>query len=164
MIGSFAKDAIFYAYDRSDGAFIYARPTAYQNVIEGYDGITGAYVTNPEAVMSADMDREVTICRENRQVPQGAYSPLSNAYYVPAYNGRCLVNTVTSLTPTIETGYNTSTVQSVPSPISHLGQPEAIDVSTGQTLWRLELEAPLYGMLTLSLKHISQPTRQDAIS
>tara|TARA_Y100000588_G_scaffold277383_1_gene293872 strand:- start:3551 stop:4714 length:1164 start_codon:yes stop_codon:yes gene_type:complete len=148
VIGSFAKDAIFYAYDRSDGAFIYARPTAYQNVIEGYDGITGAYVTNPEAVMSADMDREVTICRENRQVPQGAYSPLSNAYYVPAYNGRCLVNTVTSLTPTIETGYNTSTVQSVPSPISHLGQPEAIDVSTGQTLWRLELEAPLYGMLT----------------
>ena len=148
VIGSFAKDAIFYAYDRSDGAFIYARPTAYQNVIEGYDGITGAYVTNPEAVMSADMDREVTICRENRQVPQGAYSPLSNAYYVPAYNGRCSVNTVTSLTPTLETGYNTSTVQSVPSPIPHLGQPEAIDVSTGQTLWRLELEAPLYGMLT----------------
>ena len=148
VIGSFSKDAIFYAYDRSDGAFIYARPTAYQNVIEGYDGITGAYITNPEAVMSADMDREVTICRENRQVPQGAYSPLSNAYYVPAYNGRCSVNTVTSLTPTLETGYNTSTVQSVPSPISHLGQPEAIDVSTGQTLWRLELEAPLYGMLT----------------
>ena len=38
VIGSFAKDAIFYAYDRSDGTFLYARPTAYQNVIQGYDG------------------------------------------------------------------------------------------------------------------------------
>ncbi len=35
-----------------------------------------------------------------------------------------------------------------PNPVSHLGQPEAIDVSTGQTLWRLDREAPLYGMLT----------------
>ncbi len=67
---------------------------------------------------------------------------------MPAYNGRCSVITVTSLTPTLETGYNTSTVRTEPSPAAPLGQPEAIDVATGETLWRLELEAPLYGMLT----------------
>lgn len=148
VIGSFAKDAIFYAYDRSDGSFQYARPTAYQNLIAGYDGTTGAYTVNPDAVMTADENRETTICRENRQIPQGAYSPLTNAYYVPAFNGPCSVIKIASLDPSLETGYNTSYIATVPSPAGHLGQPEAIDVSTGETLWRLERETPLYGMLT----------------
>ena len=148
VVGSFSKDAIFYAYDRSDGTFLYARPTAYQNVIQSYDGRTGAYTTNPDAVMIADEDRDATVCKQNRRVPQGAYSPLTNAYYVPAFNGRCTVMRVRSLSPTLQTGYNTSTVRGVPSPVPHLGQPEAIDVSTGKTLWRLDREAPLYGMLT----------------
>ena len=148
VVGSFSKDAIFYVYDRGDGTFLYARPTAYQNVIQSYDGRTGAFTTNPDAVMIADEDRETTICRENRQIPQGAYSPLTNAYYVPAFNGRCSVIRVTSLSPSLETGYNTTTLRSEPSPVPHLGQPEAIDVSTGKTLWRLDREAPLYGMLT----------------
>jgi len=148
VIGSFSKDAIFYAYDRSDGSFLYARPTAYQNVIAGYDGQTGAYRTEPDAIMVADESRETTICRENRQIPQGAYSPLTNAYYLPAFNGWCSVMRVRSLDPSLETGYNTSYTATVPSPVSHLGQPEAIDVSTGKTLWRLDRQAPLYGMLT----------------
>ena len=148
VVGSFSKDAIFYVYDRSDGTFLYARPTAHQTVIQGYDGRTGAYTTNPDAVMRADAQREATVCKENRLIPQGAYSPLTNAYYVPAWNGRCTVVRVTSLTPTLEHGYNTSNVRTVPSPAANLGQPEAIDVATGETLWRLELEAPLYGMLT----------------
>ncbi len=148
VIGSFSKDAIFYVYDRSNGEFLYARPTAYQNVLAGYDGTTGAYITNPDAIMIADANRETTICRENRQIPQGAYSPLTNAYYVPAFNGPCSVMQVRSLEPNLETGYNTSYIATVPNPAAQLGQPEAIDVTTGKTLWRLEREAPLYGMLT----------------
>ena len=148
VIGSFAKDAIFYAYDRNDGTFLYARPTAYQNVIQSYDGTTGAYTTEPAAIIPANEDYETTICRENRQIPQGAYSPLTNAYYVPAFNGPCSVMTVNSLEPTIRTGYNTSYLRDEPSPAPQLGQPEAIEVTTGKTLWRLEREAPLYGMLT----------------
>jgi alcohol dehydrogenase (cytochrome c) len=148
VIGSFSKDAIFYVYDRSNGEFLYARATAYQNVLAGYDGATGAYTTNPDAIMVADESHETTICRENRQIPQGAYSPLTNAYYLPAFNGPCSVMRVRSLEPTLETGYNTSYIATVPSPAAQLGQPEAIDVSTGKTLWRLEREAPLYGMLT----------------
>ena len=91
VVGSFSKDGIFYAYDRSDGTFIYARPTGYQNVIESYDGRTGAYRTNPEAMMTGDLDREATVCKDSRMVPQGAYSPLSNAYYIGAWNGSCSV-------------------------------------------------------------------------
>ena len=149
VVGSFSKDAIFYAYDRSDGEFIYARPTGYQNVIQSFDGITGAYTIEPDAIMTGDADNEATVCApENRRVPQGAYSPLTNAYYVPAFNGRCRTIKLTSVTPTRETGYNTSIVGYSPSPVSNLGQPEAIDVETGQTLWKLEREAPFYGMLT----------------
>lgn len=148
LIGSFSKDAIFYVYDRTDGSFLYARPTAHQNVIAGYDGTTGAYITNPDAIMRADKNQEATICRENRQIPQGAYSPLTNAYYLPAFNGPCSVMQVRSLEPDLSTGYNTSYLSTVPSPAPQLGQPEAIDVETGRTLWRLERETPLYGMLT----------------
>ena len=148
VVGSFSKDGIFYAYDRSDGTFLYARPTGYQNVIQSYDGRTGAYTINPDVVMTADPDRQTTVCRDSRTIPPGAYSPLTNAYYVPAWNGHCSVIRVMSLTPTLETGYNTSRVGSPSSPVLHFGQPEAIEVSTGQTLWRLEREAPLYGMLT----------------
>jgi len=32
--------------------------------------------------------------------------------------------------------------------VPNLGQPEAINVETGETLWKLEIEAPLYGVLT----------------
>jgi alcohol dehydrogenase (cytochrome c) len=148
VIGSFSKDAIFYAYSRTDGEFFYARPTAYQNVIAAYDGTTGAYTTEPAAVMTANANHEATICRENRQIPQGAYSPLTNAYYVPAFNGPCSVMKLNSTEPSLQTGYNTSYIATVPTPAGHLGQPEAIEVSTGETLWRLEREAPLYGMLT----------------
>lgn len=148
VVGSFSKDAIFYAYDRTDGEFLYARPTAYQNLIQSYDGRTGAYVTNPASVMTADPDHTATICRENRNIPQGAYSPLTNAYYVPAFNGPCGIAKVRSMTPDLESGYNTSTIATVANPAGHLGQPEAIDVTTGKTLWRLDKELPLYGMLT----------------
>ncbi len=148
VVGSFSKDGIFYAYDRSDGTFLYARPTGYQNIIQSYDGRTGAYTTNPDAVMTGDPDRRATVCKDSRTVPQGAYSPLTNAYYIGAWNGRCSVIRVRSVPPTIEDGYNTQNVGRSPNPVPYLGQPEAIDVSTGKTLWRLEREAPLYGMLT----------------
>ena len=148
VVGSFSKDGIFYAYDRTDGTFLYARPTGYQNVIQGYDGRTGAYTINPEAVMGADLDRQVRVCLDSRTVPPGAYSPLTNAYYVPAWNGRCQIVEVTSLEPSIETGYNTSFLGGVPNPMAHEGQPEAIDVATGKSLWRLDRDARMYGMLT----------------
>ena len=148
VIGAFSKDAIFYAYDRGNGEYLYARPTAYQNLIESYDAVTGAYRINPAVVMTGDPDHTATICKENRQVPQGAYSPLTNAYYLPAFNGNCTTIRMTSTEPTLETGYNTTTIASARSPAGHLGQPEAISVETGATLWRLELQTPLYGMLT----------------
>ena len=148
VIGSFSKDGIFYAYDRRDGTFIYARPTAYQNIIESYDGRTGAYTINPEVFVTGAPNQRVTVCRDSRLVSQGSYSPLTNAYYVPAWNGSCSITRLTSVTPTRETGYNTTTVGRVPNPNDNLGQPEAIDVTTGKTLWKLEREAPLYGMLT----------------
>ena len=92
---------------------------------------------------------ETPICRENRQIPQGAYSPLTNAYYVPAFNGPCSVMTVNSLEPSIQTGYNTSYLRDEPSPASQLGQPEAIEVTTGKTLWRLERDVRRRRWVTL---------------
>ena len=148
VVGSFSKDGIFYAYDRSDGEFIYARETAPQNVIAEYDGVTGQYTMNPDVVMTADLDRVVSVCKENRLIPQGAYSPLTNAYYVPLWSGCADIQTRT-LTPTLADGYNLTTLRSYNNPASAaFGRPEAIEVATGRTLWQQDREAPLYGMLT----------------
>ena len=148
VVGSFSKDGIFYAYDRSDGAFVYARETAPQNVIAGYDGETGAYTMNPDVIMTPDLDRVVSVCKENRMIPQGAYSPLTNAYYVPLWSG-CADLRTTTLTPTLSDGYNMTTLRSYNNPESPaFGRPEAIEVTTGRTLWQQDREAPLYGMLT----------------
>ena len=148
VVGSFSKDGIFYAYDRSDGEFIYARETAPQNVIAEYDGVTGRYTMNPDVVMTPDLDRVVSVCKENRLIPQGAYSPLTNAYYVPLWSGCADIQTRT-LTPTLADGYNLITLRSYNNPASPaFGRPEAIDVATGRTLWQQDREAPLYGMLT----------------
>ena len=148
VVGSFSKDGIFYAYDRSDGAFVYARETAPQNVIAGYDGETGAYTMNPDVIMTPDLDRVVSVCKENRMIPQGAYSPLTNAYYVPLWSG-CADLRTTTLTPTLSDGYNMTTLRRYNNPESPtFGRPEAIEVTTGRTLWRQDREAPLYGMLT----------------
>ncbi len=148
VVGSFNKDAIFYVYDRTNDEFLYARETAPQNVIASYDGTTGAYTMNPDAVMTADTDRVVTACKENRMIPQGAYSPLTNAYYVPVWAG-CAEFRTTSLTSTLSDGYNMSTVRSFNNPESPtFGRPEAIEITTGKTLWRLDRDPPLYGMLT----------------
>ena len=148
VVGSFSKDGIFYAYDRSDGAFVYARETAPQNVIAGYDGETGAYTMNPDMIMTPDLDRVVSVCKENRMIPQGAYSPLTNAYYVPLWSG-CADLRTTTLTPTLGDGYNITTLRSYNNPESPtFGRPEAIEITTGRTLWRQDREAPLYGMLT----------------
>lgn len=148
VVGSFAKDGIFYVYDRSDGTFLYARETAPQNLILSYDGKTGAYRTNPDVIMTSAVDREVTVCHENRHLPQGAYSPLTNAYYVPIWS-LCYQRRTDSSTPSLEDGYNIRSTGSYINPESAtFGRPEAIDVSTGRTLWRLDRSAPLYGMLT----------------
>jgi len=147
LVGSFGKDGIFYAYDRSDGTFLYARNTAPQNMILGYDGKTGAYRTNPEAVLNGDLDREVEVCQENRHVPQGAYSPVTGAYYIPAW-ATCTRLRTRSNEVTAQDGYNISTIDSYINPeVPTFGRPEAIEVSTGKTLWRLDRDAPLYGML-----------------
>ena len=98
VVGSFSKDGIFYAYDRTDGSFVYARETAPQNAITSYDGETGAYVMNPETVLDLDLDRVVSVCKENRMIPQGAFSPLTNAYYVPLWAG-CMDLKTTTQTP-----------------------------------------------------------------
>ena len=148
VIGSFSKDGIFYAYDRSDGTFVYARETAPQNVVASYDGETGAYTMNSDVIMTRDLDRVVSVCKENRMIPQGAYSPLTNAYYVPIWSG-CADLRTTTATPTLTDGYNITTLRSYNNPESPtFGRPEAIEVTTGRTLWRQDREAPLYGMLT----------------
>jgi len=148
VVGSFSKDGIFYAYDRRDGSFVYARETAPQNVIAGYDGETGAYAMNPDVIMTADLERVVSVCKENRLIPQGAYSPLTNAYYAPVWSG-CVDLRTRTLTPTLSDGYNMTTLRSYNNPGSPtFGRPEAIEITTGRTLWRQDREAPLYGMLT----------------
>jgi alcohol dehydrogenase (cytochrome c) len=75
------KPGIFEALDAATGAFLFARDPGAQNVALAIDPVTGVKTLLPEPLPDG-----VTRCPGNigaRNFPAGAYSPLTNRYYLP---------------------------------------------------------------------------------
>jgi alcohol dehydrogenase (cytochrome c) len=81
------KAGIFEALDAATGKFLFAADPGSQNVITSIDPITGDRTFLPEPLPAG-----VTRCPSNigaRNFPAGAYSPLTNRYYLPI-NDACM--------------------------------------------------------------------------
>ena len=134
------KTGVVYTLDRETGEFLWARPTITQNVISAIDGATGAVTENREVVFSA-MGQEVLACPTligGKDWEAGAYSPLTNAMYMPLRNScaRMLATTEGSH-PSYALG-----VRSQLAPGADLlGSVHAISAETGRTLWIHEQRA-----------------------
>jgi len=95
MTGIPGKTGIVYTLDRATGEFLWARPTVMQNVVKSIDGATGKVENDPERVPT-HASQAVMVCpgtNGGKNWPAGAYSPRTNAMYMPMQN-MCMNATV----------------------------------------------------------------------
>ena len=136
------KTGIVYTLDRATGEFLWARETLFQNVVSDIDGATGKVTVNPDTLFTA-AGQQITICPAaagGRNWPAGAYSPLTNAMYVPMQN--------TCMDASVQTGErDPSQVYGLDMPpqlapnTDQLGSIWAVSAETGEALWRFDQRA-----------------------
>ena len=134
------KTGVVYTLDRATGEFLWATPTIAQNVISHIDGATGAVTENSEVVFSAT-GQQVTVCPTwygGKDWEAGAYSPLTNAMYMPLRNTCARMMSV----PMEENSFYALTIREEIAPgTDQLGTVQAISVETGETVWRHDQRA-----------------------
>lgn len=143
------KTGIVYTLDRATGEFLWARPTIYQNVVSNIDGATGKVTDNPASVFTKKGD-SFTICPSaagGRNWPAGAYSPLTNAMYIPEQNV-CMDATAVIDKPNPDSILGFSSRGHLAPGTDKIGTVYAISVETGRTLWKYEERAPTTSLVT----------------
>ena len=140
LTGIPGKTGVVYTLDRATGEFLWATPTIAQNVISHIDGATGSVAENSEVVFSAT-GQQVTVCPSwygGKDWEAGAYSPLTNAMYMPLRNTCAQQMSV----PYEENPFLAVTQREELAPgVEELGMVLAISAETGETLWRHDQRA-----------------------
>jgi alcohol dehydrogenase (cytochrome c) len=141
------KTGVVYTLDRTTGEFLWARPTVMQNVISNIDVTTGKVTVNPEVIFTK-INEEKFVCPGSsggKNWPAGAYSPLTNAMYMPMQN-MCMTATTTVDTRDPSKVYGLTMKQEFSIGADKVGTVWSIAADTGQTQWKYEQRA---GMLSL---------------
>ena len=148
------KTGVVYTLDRETGEFLWATPTVAQNVIVDIDGATGAVTENAEVTFTA-LGQEVLACPTwagGKDWEAGAYSPLTNAMYMPLRNtcARMLATDdvrserARALTAGGQGGleiYALAARHQIAPGEDQLGTIRAVSAETGRTLWLHEQRA-----------------------
>jgi PQQ-dependent dehydrogenase (methanol/ethanol family) len=143
------KTGVVYTLDRTNGEFLWARPTVAQNVISTIDG-SGNVTVNREALFTK-INEEKVICPSassgGKNWPAGAYSPLTNTMYMPLQNV-CMTATTTTDTRDPSKVYGLRMVPQLAPGTKMVGTVWAISAETGVTTWKVEQPA---GALSLAV-------------
>ena len=137
-----------YTLDRETGEFLWARPTIFQNVVSKIDGATGAVTVDPERVYT-HKDQNILVCpgmNGGKNWPAGAYSPRTNAMYMPMQN-LCMSATTNTDERDPSKVYGLDAEQQLAPGATGMGAVYAISVETGKTLWRHEQRAGVMSMV-----------------
>jgi alcohol dehydrogenase (cytochrome c) len=137
MTGIPGKTGIVYTLDRATGEFLWARPTVMQNVVESIDGATGAVHVDPERVFT-HKGQTIMVCpgtNGGKNWPAGAYSPRTNAMYMPMQN-MCMNATVQTgeRDPKLVYGFENEYIAAPGA--EDVGVVWAISAEKGTTLWK----------------------------
>ena len=141
LTGIPGKTGVVYTLDRATGEFLWATPTVTQNVIGSIDGATGAVSENAEVVFRAE-GQEVLACPTlvgGKDWEAGAYSPLTNAMYMPLRNACARMMATTS--GNASSLYALAVRDQLAPGTDQLGTVQAISAETGETLWKYEQRA-----------------------
>ena len=144
------KTGLIWTLDAATGKFLWARPTVHQNIMTGLDLRTGRPIidesTTPQSVENAAFACPHLLGGKNQ--PSGAYSPDTNAMYMPL-NNACMDIAMSVEEAGPSDGYDVRvTVRHLPGvdpDTADIGRLEATSASTGETLWTYEQRAPVYG-------------------
>ena len=139
MTGIPGKTGVVYTLDRATGEFLWARPTVFQNVIKNIDGATGKVEVDPERIFT-EKGQTLMVCpgtNGGKNFPAGAYSPRTNAMYMPMQN-MCMNATIQSgeRDPRLVYGFQS---EYIPAPgAQNIGVVWAISAEKGTTVWKHE--------------------------
>jgi alcohol dehydrogenase (cytochrome c) len=148
MTGIPGKTGIVYTLDRETGEFLWARPTVTQNVVKNIDGATGRVEVDPERIFT-HKGHALMICpgtNGGKNWPAGAYSPRTNAMYMPMQN-MCMNATIQSgeRDPKLVYGFES---EYIPAPgAEDIGVVWAVSAEKGTTVWKHEQRV---GVLSLA--------------
>ena len=148
LTGIPGKTGVVYTLDRATGEFLWATPTVTQNVISSIDGATGAVSENAEVVFRAE-GQEVLACPTlvgGKDWEAGAYSPLTNAMYMPLRNACARMMATTS--GNTSSLYALAVRDQLAPGTDQLGTVQAISAETGETLWKYEQRAATTSLVT----------------
>jgi alcohol dehydrogenase (cytochrome c) len=145
LTGVPCKTGIAWSFDAATGEFLWAKPTAEQNIVARIDP-KGLVTVNENAVLK-EVGKTYHVCptyNGGRDWPQGAYNPKANVMYVPLSN-LCIDSTSrTDRGPAPQFVYNTTNVGKFATGKDKVGRIDAISVETGKTLWSWETRVSNY--------------------
>jgi alcohol dehydrogenase (cytochrome c) len=142
------KTGIVYTLDRETGEFLWARPTIVQNVVASIDGATGKVTNDPDRIYTRK-DQTLLVCpgmNGGKNWPAGAYSPRTNAMYMPMQN-LCMTATTQDDGRDPSLVYGLDSEQQLAPGKSDLGTFWAISAETGDVLWQHDQPAGALSMV-----------------
>ena len=142
------KTGIVYTLDRETGEFLWARPTIFQNVVSTIDGATGKVTDDPERVYT-HKDQSIFVCpgmNGGKNWPAGAYSPRTNAMYMPMQN-QCMNARTQDDQRDPKLVYGLEQEQVLAPGTDKQGTIWAISAETGEVLWRHDQRAGVMSMV-----------------
>ena len=149
MTGIPGKTGVVYTLDRTNGKFLWARPTVKQNVVASIDGKTGVATVNPATLFHAKGDK-AEVCPAltgGKNWWAGAYSPLTNMMYYGLQN-TCAEVTVTIDKQDPDALYGTSGRDSIAAGAKSLGTFYAVSAQTGKTGWTFDTRGTALSVVT----------------
>jgi alcohol dehydrogenase (cytochrome c) len=144
LTGIPCKTGIAWSFDAATGEFLWAKQTTAQNLVTNI-GPKGQVTVNEDMVMK-DVTKTYSICPTyagGRDWPMGAYSPKTNAFFVPLTN-LCIDVKTKPDTPTPAQGYNTAATGKFAPGKDKVGRIDAVSAETGRTLWSWETRVSNY--------------------
>lgn len=132
-----SKNGVAFVLDRDSGKLLWARATAHQNVIKGFDKDGKALVN--DAIIAKNLTDSPLVCGGRglgKLWMAGSYSPVNNAFYVPVSEScRTITTRLGEFREGEMIGFQTSGKSEYAPGETSTGRIYALDVKTGKLLW-----------------------------